>query len=536
MALVLVAVDSGSWVFGGPSAKTLSNAVVAGDVLEVWHFTQGSGGANMNAPGALGLGETWTSRREANEATWAPAIRIWTCTIGSSGAAPTITMPQVGSSGHKPVIYHMRGAVEAPTTAEGFGDSTSSHVTPSANAGAAGALVKRGVVTRGGGTGAYAWPTSTESSDEAAGSGAAGGVASTAHRTATGSGAQGTETLSSATSTAVAAWGEYISATSITEVAAETGADGTITGDLPVLDGQLAGASTAASTVTGQLPALGGQLAGAGTATGAVTGDLPAPDGALAAAGTANGSAAGDLPALDGQLAGASLVASTVAGDLPALDGALTGVAEVASAAGALTGDLPALDGALAAAGTGVVLLSGNLPELDGQLVGTVVSGAAGAVVGDLPALGGALAGTGMASGVLAGSLPELIGPILGTVVGGVTRRLRAQPTTTVDIYAPAAVPDEWSGARGSETLAAGGVIASIIEQTQNVNDPRTGTPRVVRTVTGRVPDGTPVEPTSRIVDGEGRTYAVSAVRQVRNPVWTGDIVLNLVRTDQQSP
>jgi hypothetical protein len=536
VAITLVAVDDGDWVFGDVSAKTLSNAALAGDVLEVWHFTQGSGGADMSAPAGLGLGETWESRREANEPTWAPAIRIWTCTIESGGAAPTVTMPAVGSSGHKPVIYHMRGAVEAPTTAESFGDSTSSHVTPSASAGAAGALVKRGIVTRGGDGAQYAWPTSTEDTDEAVGSGGAGGVASTAHRTASASGAQGTETLSSANSTAVANWGEYIGAISITEAAADEAVTGEVAGELPALDGALAGAGTALAAVAGSVPALDGQLAGTGVATATVAGTLPTLDGALSGTATASGVLAGDLPAVTGTLAAVGTGAAVLAGNLPAIAGALTGDVEVASAEGVLAGELPAVAGALAGVGTGLVLLSGSLPALDGQLVGTVVTGITGELDGDLPAMIGALAAFSTVTGILAGSLPELVGPITGVVVGGVTRRLKALPTTTVDVYAPAVVPDEWSGARGAEMLAAGGVVASIIEQAQNVNDPRTGTPRVVRTVTGRVPDGTPVAATSRVVDAEGRVYAVSAVRQVRNPEWIGDVVLNLIRTDQQAP
>lgn len=113
---------------------------------------------------------------------------------------------------------------------------------------------------------------------------------------------------------------------------------------------------------------------------------------------------------------------------------------------------------------------------------------------------------------------------------------LVAMPTTTVTIYAPGSAPDEWSGERAGDAAVASGVPASIIEQARTINNPVTGTARVIRQVTGRVPDGAPVTPTSRIVDGEGRVYAVSSVRQARNPMWVGDVVLELVRTDQLSP
>lgn len=113
---------------------------------------------------------------------------------------------------------------------------------------------------------------------------------------------------------------------------------------------------------------------------------------------------------------------------------------------------------------------------------------------------------------------------------------LVAMPTTTVTIYAPGSAPDEWSGERAGDAAVASGVPASIIEQARTVNSPVTGTARVIRQVTGRVPDGAPVTPTSRVVDGEGRVYAVSSVRQARNPMWVGDVVLELVRTDQGAP
>lgn len=159
-----------------------------------------------------------------------------------------------------------------------------------------------------------------------------------------------------------------------------------------------------------------------------------------------------------------------------------------------------------------------------------------GALVETAPAATEALTGAADVTGALAETAPAAteaaVGASLAVMLGG----LLAMPTTTVTIYAPSSDPDEWSGERTGDGAVASGVPASIIEQARTVNDPRTGTPRVVRNVTGRVPDGTPVVPTSRIVDGENRTYAVSSVRQARNPMWTGDIVLELFRTDQASP
>lgn len=207
---------------------------------------------------------------------------------------------------------------------------------------------------------------------------------------------------------------------------------------------------------------------------------------------------------------------------------------EDAPVEGTLTGDLPELAGQLAAVAVASGVLAGDLPEPGGSLSGA--GSAPAALAGELPALEGELTGGIPATGTLAGDLPELIGSITGLSEGGVSMPLRAMRTTTVSIYAPAVAPDEWSGARDGETLIVTGVPASVIEQTRTVNDPRTGTPRVIRQVTGRVPDGTPVAPTSRITDAEGRRYAVGSVRQVRNPAWVGDVVLEMTRLAQDSP
>lgn len=112
-------------------------------------------------------------------------------------------------------------------------------------------------------------------------------------------------------------------------------------------------------------------------------------------------------------------------------------------------------------------------------------------------------------------------------------------PTTIVSIYQPATTGggdgvDDWDATVNySAAGSAGGVPASIIEQTRTVQSRTAGTPRVIRQITGRVPNGTVVTVNSKIIDGEGRTYAVSSVRQPRNPVWISDVILELVRTDQ---
>lgn len=188
--------------------------------------------------------------------------------------------------------------------------------------------------------------------------------------------------------------------------------------------------------------------------------------------------------------------------------------------------------------------MSGDTPRT-GQLAETGPAASEGAT-GDVPRVGvlaetGPAALDGLVGDTTATAQLTETGPAATETMFGASQAvtlgaLLAMPTTTVTIYAPSSAPDEWSGERVSDGAVASGVAASIIEQARTVNDPRTGTPRVVRQVTGRVPDGCPVEPTSRIVDAENRTYAVGSVRQARNPMWVGDVVLELYRTDQASP
>jgi hypothetical protein len=107
-----------------------------------------------------------------------------------------------------------------------------------------------------------------------------------------------------------------------------------------------------------------------------------------------------------------------------------------------------------------------------------------------------------------------------------------ARATTTVTIYLPTGEPDEWTGARSNDSLSASGVPASVIEQSRTVDDPQSGTPREVRSITGRLPAGTVVTRDARIVDAHGHTYSVHSVRQVTNPVFVNDVVVELTRND----
>lgn len=111
---------------------------------------------------------------------------------------------------------------------------------------------------------------------------------------------------------------------------------------------------------------------------------------------------------------------------------------------------------------------------------------------------------------------------------------LVALQTTTVDIYTDTV--DEWDGATLSGVPSVSAIPASIIEQApRTVREPSSGRSTITRSHVGRVPDGTAVSSASRIVDAQGSTYAVISARQPRNPVWTGDVILDLVRNDSSA-
>ena len=211
-APIRLAVETSPWVNSAVFTHTLDAVARVDDVLYVAHYTQGSGGANMLEP--TSPAGTWNLLGTASEVGWAPAIKLWSIKLTSGnidGGHPTITIPQNGASSHRADILLARNASETPEDVQvSTGDSTSGHVTPAADADTVGAIVWRQVVTRGGDTGTYDWPTSAEKTDSATGSGSGGGVASSATRTSSATGSQGTETV---TGSAVTAWGENAAAT-----------------------------------------------------------------------------------------------------------------------------------------------------------------------------------------------------------------------------------------------------------------------------------------------------------------------------------
>ncbi|MGW3821804.1 hypothetical protein ACWEAF_05715 [Streptomyces sp. NPDC005071] len=81
-------------------------------------------------------------------------------------------------------------------------------------------------------------------------------------------------------------------------------------------------------------------------------------------------------------------------------------------------------------------------------------------------------------------------------------------------------------------TVAASGIAASLVESSRTVQEPVSGTPRIVRTHIGRVPPATDVTETDRIKDETtNEIYIVVSVTRNANPVIAQPLRLDLKRT-----
>ena len=87
---------------------------------------------------------------------------------------------------------------------------------------------------------------------------------------------------------------------------------------------------------------------------------------------------------------------------------------------------------------------------------------------------------------------------------------MRVMPTTTVSVLRGTS-RTEFDDEADSETVASSGHAASLIERTQNVYPPNSGTPMTVRTVVCRLDSSVQVLNGDRIRDeGTGVVYYVS--------------------------
>lgn len=83
-------------------------------------------------------------------------------------------------------------------------------------------------------------------------------------------------------------------------------------------------------------------------------------------------------------------------------------------------------------------------------------------------------------------------------------------------------------------TVAASGIPASIIEQTRFTQDPSSGTPRVIRYVTGRLYNGTDVRAGDQIRDERDSTiYIVDSVTTPQHGAIRPDVRLELRRVSE---
>jgi hypothetical protein len=95
---------------------------------------------------------------------------------------------------------------------------------------------------------------------------------------------------------------------------------------------------------------------------------------------------------------------------------------------------------------------------------------------------------------------------------------------------------DDYTGAR-EEQAAVNALPAVVIEEARRVDDPVTGTPRVVRSVTIKLPSGTALTNDDRLRDADtGTEYAVRSVHSHPTGGWPGDLIADAVRLDNTQP
>lgn len=101
--------------------------------------------------------------------------------------------------------------------------------------------------------------------------------------------------------------------------------------------------------------------------------------------------------------------------------------------------------------------------------------------------------------------------------------------TTATTTWLGGSTVDEFGDEVDGDTVLAEGVLMSIVEAGKTVQDPATGTPRVIRTHSGRAPHGSPIADVRRIRDDRtGAVYIVDSHTAPANPVWPQDLHIDL--------
>jgi hypothetical protein len=107
-----------------------------------------------------------------------------------------------------------------------------------------------------------------------------------------------------------------------------------------------------------------------------------------------------------------------------------------------------------------------------------------------------------------------------------------ASATTTITIYR-GQTEDEWGDVTDTNTVAATGVVASIVEVNQDASTETTGVPRVIRKAIGRVGSEVDVRANDRIYDEKNQeTWIIRSLARVQNPICAMDTKLDLQRVD----
>ena len=110
-------------------------------------------------------------------------------------------------------------------------------------------------------------------------------------------------------------------------------------------------------------------------------------------------------------------------------------------------------------------------------------------------------------------------------------RRAEAVNATTRVSILRGTTENEYGDPVDNDTPAATGVPASIVEQSREVTDPTTGTPRVVRFLVGRFYPGTDLQPGDRVKDEQdGTVFIVDVISRPQNPVRAPDVRAELRR------
>lgn len=106
-----------------------------------------------------------------------------------------------------------------------------------------------------------------------------------------------------------------------------------------------------------------------------------------------------------------------------------------------------------------------------------------------------------------------------------------ATATTSISVLRGTSV-DAFNDEVDTNTVAASGIPASLVEQTRRVTTRDDPTPRIIRYAVGRVTAGTDVTDQDRIRDERtGATYIVEAVSSMNSAAVAADLRLDLRRT-----